>query len=50
MPQCGWTRQSENIELIPHTEQFNRVLINARYWDEKSSVDLDFSRTNMEGE
>ncbi|MBZ7489125.1 DUF2345 domain-containing protein, partial [Klebsiella michiganensis] len=48
--QCGWTRQSENIELIPHTEQFNRVLINARYWDEKSSVDLDFSRTNMEGE
>lgn len=48
--QRGWTRQSEDIELTLHPEQFNRELINACYWDEDSAVDLDFSIANMEGE
>ncbi len=41
--QYGWTRQSEQIELTPHPEQFNRMILDARYWDESEPLQLDFS-------
>ena len=41
--QYAWTRQSEQIELTPHPEQFNRVILDARYWDESEPLQLDFA-------
>ncbi|TBN93431.1 type VI secretion system tip protein VgrG [Salmonella enterica subsp. salamae serovar 13,22:z:-] len=41
--QYAWTRQSEQIELTPHPEQFNRMILDARYWDESEPLQLDFA-------
>ncbi|WP_114195739.1 type VI secretion system Vgr family protein [Edaphovirga cremea] len=46
--QRGWSRQSEEIELIPHPEQFHRELFSASYWDNTASLPLDFSDTDKE--
>ena len=41
--QYGWTRQSEQIKLTPHPEQFNRMILDAKYWDEDEPLQLDFA-------
>ncbi|KAB8306080.1 hypothetical protein EH227_22585 [Rouxiella chamberiensis] len=46
----AWTSQSDEIEVIPHPEQFMREIVNARYWDEDNAVKLDFSHTDKEDE
>lgn len=41
--QYGWTRQSEQIKLTLHHEQFNRMILDAKDWDEDEPLQLDFA-------
>ncbi len=40
----GWRCwESEQIKLTPHPEQFNRMILDAKYWDKDEPLQLDFA-------
>ena len=44
----GWSRQSEEIEVTPHPDQFRREWLTACYWDAATTLPLDFSTPEHE--
>ncbi|EOE6854746.1 type VI secretion system Vgr family protein [Cronobacter sakazakii] len=44
----AWSKQSEEIALTPHPEQFRRECFSASYWDSRTSLSLDFSDYDKE--
>ena len=47
--QYGWTAQSEDIVLTPYPEQFERMILDAKYWDEAEPLKLDFAEAQDTG-
>ncbi|MBF7997668.1 DUF2345 domain-containing protein, partial [Rahnella laticis] len=46
--QYAHTPESKNIEVNPHPELFNRMILNASYWDDATPLKLDFDKPTEE--
>ena len=46
--QRGWSIQSEELELTPHPERYQRQLLHASYWDAGGKLALDFPDNDRE--